>query len=129
LLGLLVSTAEACGGFDWDDASFDRAYVELERSLFGERRTYAAVAPLVGISVTTQVELAPGLRVRAVADGELARHWPEASSLVPPAFRGEDRRHCVLEQRAALSAGEHPPDAPAEIADAVSAIRLAAAAP
>ena len=40
LLGLLVSTAEACGGFDWDDDSFDRAYAELERSLFGERRTY-----------------------------------------------------------------------------------------
>jgi len=129
LLGLLVSTAEACGGFDWDDSSFDRAYGELERSLFGERRTYAAVAPLVGISVTTQVELAPGLRVRAVADGELARHWPEASSLVPPDFGRETDRYCVLELRAALSAGEHPPDAPAEIADAVSAIRLAAAAP
>ncbi len=71
LLGLLVSTAEACGGFDWDDDAFDRAYGELERSLFGERRTYAAVAPLVGISVPTQFELAPGLRVRAVADGEL----------------------------------------------------------
>ena len=129
LLGLLVSTAEACGGFDWDDSSFDRAYGELERSLFGERRTYAAVAPLVGISVATQVELAPGLRVRAVADGELARHWPEASSLVPPDFGRETDRYCVLELRAALSAGEDPPDAPAEIADAVSAIRLAAAAP
>ena len=35
----------------------------------------------------------------------------------------------MLELRAALSAGEDPPDAPAEIADAVSAIRLAAAAP
>ena len=34
LLGLLVSTAEACGGFDWDDESFDRAYAELERSLY-----------------------------------------------------------------------------------------------
>jgi hypothetical protein len=25
LLGLLVSTAEACGGFDWDDEAFERA--------------------------------------------------------------------------------------------------------
>ena len=103
LLGLLVSTAEACGGFDWDDESFDRAYAELERSLFGERRTYAAVAPLVGISVTTQLELAPGLRVRAVADGELARHWPEAGSLVPKDFGRETDRYCVLELRAALA--------------------------
>jgi hypothetical protein len=129
LLGLLVSTSEACGGFDWDDESFDRAYAELERSLYGERRTYAAVAPLVGLSVTTQFELAPGLRVRAVAEGELARHWPEAGSLAPRDFGREPDRYCVLELRAALTGTEDPPDAPAEIADAVSAIRLATAAP
>jgi hypothetical protein len=129
LLGLLVSTAEACGGFDWDDDSFDRAYAELERSLYGERRTYTAVAPLVGLSVATQFELTPGLRVRTVADGELARHWPEAASLVPPAFGRETDRYCVLELRSALGGNEDPPDAPAEIADAVSAIRLATAAP
>ncbi len=129
LLDLLVSTAEACGGFDWDDAAFERAYAEFERSLFGERRTYAAVAPLVGISVATQIELAPGLRVRAVSNGELARHWPEASSLVPQDFGRETDRYCVLELRAALAGADEPPDAPAEIADAVSAIRLATAAP
>ena len=129
LLGLLVSTAEACGGFDWDDDAFDRAYAELERSLFGERRTYTAVAPLVGLSVATQFELAPGLRVRTVADGELARHWPEAGSLVPKDFGRETDRYCVLELRTALAGDEDPPDAPAEIADAVSAIRLATAAP
>ncbi len=129
LFGLLVSTAESCGGFDWDDAAFDRAYADLEHSLFGEHRTYAAVAPLVGLSVATQLELAPGLRVRAVADGELARHWPEAGSLVPVGFGREPDRYAVLELRAALGVGEDPPDAPAEIADAVSAIRLATAAP
>lgn len=129
LLALLVSTAEACGGFDWDDEAFERSYGELERSLFGERRTYSAVAPLVGLSVATQYELAAGLRVRAVADGELARHWPEASSLVPKDFGRETDRYCVLELRRALTGTEDPPDAPGEIADAVSAIRLATAAP
>lgn len=129
LLGLLVSTAEACGGFDWDDDAFERAYAELERSLFGERRTYAAVAPLVGISVATLLELGPGLRLRAVADAELARHWPEARSLTPPGFGHEPDRYTVLELRAALGPGEDPPDAPAEVADAVSAVRLATAAP
>ena len=43
-----ISTAEACGGFDWDDEAFEKAYAELEASLFGERRRYVAVAPLVG---------------------------------------------------------------------------------
>jgi hypothetical protein len=129
LLGLLISTAEACGGFDWDDTSFDRAYATLERSLFGEQRAYRAVAPLVGLSVGTQLELVPGLRVRAFAEGELARHWPEATSLLPRDFGREADRYCVLELRANLAAGEDAPDVAAEIADAVSAIRLATAAP
>ena len=65
LLALLIATAEGCGGFDWDDVAFERAYAELERSLFGTARAYAAVAPLVGISVVTQVELGDGIRIRA----------------------------------------------------------------
>jgi hypothetical protein len=129
LLGLVLSTAEACGGFDWDDGAFDRAYSELEESLFGERRAYRAVAPLVGLTVTTQLELAPGLRMRALADGELSRHWPESRGLLPPGFGHEPDRYCVLELRAALDAGDDPPDAAAELSDAVTALRLATAAP
>jgi hypothetical protein len=108
---------------------FDRAYAELERSLFGERRSYTAVAPLVGISTGVQRELGVSLRVRAAADGELSRHWPEANGLLPRDFGREADRYCVIELRAALDAGEDVPDAPAEIADVVSAIRLATAAP
>jgi hypothetical protein len=129
LVDLLIRVAEACGGFDWDDESFDRAYDELERSLFGERRAYVAVAPLVGITTGIQRELGEGVRVRAAADGELARHWPEAKGLLPTGFGHEADRYCVLELRSALDAGDDVPDAPAEIADAVSAIRLATAAP
>jgi hypothetical protein len=129
LVDLLIRVAEACGGFDWDDDSFDRAYAELEHSLFGERRTYVAVAPLAGITTGIQRELGEGVRVRAAADGELARHWPEATGLLPPGFGREADRFCVLEVRSALGPGEDVPDAPAEIADVVSAIRLATAAP
>src|SRR5919204_2807871 len=32
LVPLLVAVAEACGGFDWDDGAFDRAYGALESS-------------------------------------------------------------------------------------------------
>jgi hypothetical protein len=129
LVDLLLRVAEACGGFDWDDDAFDRAYAELERSLFGERRAYSAVAPLVGISTGIQRELGVELRVRAASDGELSRHWPEARGLLPPGFGREPDRYCVLELRAAVTADEDVPDAPAEMADAVSAIRLATAAP
>ena len=130
LLPLLADVAEACGGFDWHDEAFDRAYAELERSLFGRRRSYAAVAPLVGLSVGTQVELADGLRVRVAAAGELAAHWPEAGGLLPPEFGRAPDRLCVLELERALPPNEpEPPDAPGELADAVSALRLATAAP
>ena len=129
LVSLLISTAEACGGFDWDDRAFERAYAELEHSLFGASRAYAAVAPLVGISVVTQVELGGGIRMRAAATGELAHHWPEAQGLLPSGFGREVDRYCVLELERNLEPGAEPPDAPAELADAVSAIRLATAAP
>jgi hypothetical protein len=48
---------------------------------------------------------------------------------LPPGFGREPDRYCVLELRAALGADEDVPDAPAEIADTVSAIRLTTAAP
>jgi hypothetical protein len=133
LLDLLLRTAEACGGFDWDDDAFERVYAELERSLFGERRTYVAVAPLVGLSVGQAADLGPGIRVRAAGDTELTgllrRQWPEVGGLLPPGFGTEPDRFCVLELRSALAADDEPPDAPAEIADTVSALRLATAAP
>jgi hypothetical protein len=128
LLGLLVSTAEACGGFDWDDDSFERAYALLEASLYGERRLYTAIAPLLGLSLAKPVELAPGLVVRSSTSGELSSHWPESRNLLPRGFGREPDRCCVLELRRELDAGESAPDASSEIADAVSAIRLTTAA-
>lgn len=130
LVPLLVRTAEGCGGFDWDDHAFDRAYGELEESLFGDGHAYGAVAPLVGISVGTQIELGDGIRVRVAATGELSAMWPEASGLLPRDFGREPDRLCVLELERSLEKGaDEPPDAPGELADAVTALRLATAAP
>jgi hypothetical protein len=131
LLPLLVATAEACGGFDWDDAAFEHAYAELETSLFGWDHAYAAVAPLVGITTGgAQIDLGGGIRVRTAATGELAKLWPEANGLLPGDFGREPDRLCMLELERALEPGAtEAPDAPGELADAVTAIRLAAAAP
>jgi len=128
LLGLLISTAEARGGFDWDDEAFDRSYAELESSLFGEHRRYVAVAPLVGISLAKAAELGPGLDVRPFVSGELATHWPESRGLLPRDFGREPDRLVAVELQRELEPGEAPPDAAAEIADAVSALRLTTAA-
>jgi hypothetical protein len=131
LLPLLVATAEACGGFDWDDAAFEHAYAELETSLFGWDHAYAAVAPLVGITTGgATIDLGGGIRVRTAATGELAKLWPEANGLLPADFGREPDRLAVLELERALEPGAtEPPDAPGELADAITGIRLAAAAP
>jgi hypothetical protein len=130
LLPLLIKTAEACGGFDWDDSAFDHAYADFERSLFGERRSYAAVTPVIGISSPVQLDLGRGMRIRPAATGELASLWPEARGLLPPQFGRDADRTCVLELEQALPPrAVEPPDAPGEIGDVVTALRLATAAP
>jgi hypothetical protein len=131
LLPLLMDTAEICGGFDWDDDAFDRAYSELERSLFGERHQYGAVAPLIGLTTGgTTIELGRGLRIRLAGTGELAKLWPEAGGLLPVDFGREVDRLSVLELERSLETGAtEPPDSPGEFADAITAIRLATAAP
>lgn len=129
-LPLLERVAEGCGGFEWDDAVFNRHYAELERILYGERRAYGAVTPLVGLSCPVELELGRGVRVRPAAAGELAAYWPQAKGLLPARFGEEPERACVLELRAQLEAtGSEPPDSPGEIADCVTALRLATAAP
>jgi hypothetical protein len=130
LLPLLADVAEAAGGVDWADEAFDRAYAGFERTLLGERRAYAALAPLTGLSVGSRLELGEGLHIRLAAAGELAAHWPEASGLLPAGFGREPDRLCVLElERTLLPNEQSAPDAPGELADAVSALRLATAAP
>jgi hypothetical protein len=126
LIPLLTATAEGCGGFDWDDTVFERAYAQLEHSLFGERRKYVALAPLVGLTAGETVPLARGLRVRPAVSGELTVQWPDAGRLLPPHFGREIDRTLVLELECDLEGTAcQVPDAPAEVGLAVSALRLA----
>ena len=130
LLPLAADTADACGGFDWDDSAFERAYAALEQTLFGEERRYAAVAPLVGLETGAPVDLGGGIRFRRAAENELRASWPDGARLAPVDFGREPDRMCVLELEHALPAGgSSPPDAPGELADAVTALRLATAGP
>ena len=109
LLPLLVRTAEACGGFDWEDGAFARVYGELERSLYGATRSYAAVAPLVGLSVGAPVELGRGIRVHGSTADELSSRWPEARDLLPVRFGFEPERTCVIELERELPGDEGTP--------------------
>ncbi|MEZ5099244.1 MAG: hypothetical protein R3C15_05465 [Thermoleophilia bacterium] len=125
LLPIVVRVAERCGGFEWDDRTFDEAYLELERTLFGARRTYRAVAPLVGLSAGAEIELGPGLRVRAATPDEFAG-FSDAERSLPQDFGREVDRTLVLELERELAANDPlVPDAPLVFGNTVSALRLA----
>ena len=125
---MLTWTAERCGGFDWNDEAFDAAYADLERTLYGTARTYVALAPVVGLSAGNDADLGGGITLRAVVSGEISQLWPEARGLMPPEFGRDIDRMLVLEVRRELEPDEsEPPDAAAELADAVTALRLATA--
>jgi len=125
LLPMLTLTAERCGGFDWSDEAFDAAYAEFELTLFGTARTYLAIAPVVGVSAGSDIELGGGILLRPAVAGELAQLWPEAQGLLPAEFGRDVDRLLVLTLGRELQADEDAPDAAAELADAVTALRLA----
>jgi hypothetical protein len=128
LVPMLTWTAERCGGFDWNDEAFDSAYADLERTLFGTSRTYVALAPVVGLSAGNDADLGGGITLRGSVAGEISQLWPEARGLMPPEFGRDVDRLLVLELRRELEPEEsEPPDAAAELADAVTALRLATA--
>ncbi len=128
LLPTLTAVAERSGGFDWQDEAFESAYAAIEQTLFGNARSYAAIAPLVGLSAGSAADLGGGIGVRQAVPGEVSGLWPEAQGLMPPEFGRDVDRLCVLELTRELDADDgEPPDAAGELADAVSALRLATA--
>jgi hypothetical protein len=128
LLPMLTWTAERCGGFDWNDEAFDSAYADLEQTLFGTARTYVALAPIVGLSAGSEIDLGGGIRVRHVVPGEISKLWPEAGGLMPPEFGRDVDRMLLLELTRELdSVDAEPPDAAGELGDAITALRLATA--
>ena len=128
LVPMLTWTAERCGGFDWNDEAFDAAYQDLEQTLFGSARTYVALAPVIGLSAANDTDLGGGITLRPIVAGEISQLWPEAQGLMPPEFGRDTDRLLLLELRRELEPDEvEPPDAAAELADAVTALRLATA--
>ena len=128
LIPMLTWTAERSGGFDWQDDAFDAAYTDLEKTLFGSARTYVAVAPVIGLSAGTDADLGGGITLRPVVAGEISHLWPEAQGLMPPEFGRDVDRLLLLELKRELEPDEsEPPDAAAELADAITALRLATA--
>ena len=102
--------------------------LDLEQTLYGTARTYVALAPVVGLQAGNTVDLGGGIKLRSLVAGEISQLWPEAQGLMPPNFGRDTDRLLVLELHRELEPDEvEPPDAAAELADAVTALRLATA--
>lgn len=128
LIPMLTWTAERSGGFDWQDDAFDAAYLDLEKTLFGSARTYVALAPVIGLSAGSDADLGGGITLRPIVAGEISHLWPEAQGLMPSEFGRDVDRLLLLELKRELEPDEsEPPDAAAELADAITALRLATA--
>jgi hypothetical protein len=82
LVPLLVAMAEATPDFELDDAAMLEHYLRFERGLYATARRYVAVAPLWGVTLPYgDLELAPGVTIRAVDPEWFRMEWPEAAQL------------------------------------------------
>ena len=121
LLPLLNDVASRCQGFDWSDDAFGAAYEELEDRLFGEAHVHRAIAPLIGLAARGGLELGAGARVRRARPGELDA--AQAAGELPASF-GREQDRCLVFEVDTLTHAPVPPDAPALVGLAVSALRL-----
>ena len=76
---------------------FERAYAELESLALRRARAYAAVAPLVGLSVGADRARRRDCAVRAAATGELARTGPRRAGCSRRSSAARPTAYCVLE--------------------------------
>jgi len=82
LTPLLVSMAEATPNFELDEPALLEHYLRFERTLYATTRRYVAVAPVWGVRLLYgDIELAPGVTLRAVDPEWFRLEWPEAAQL------------------------------------------------
>ena len=105
-------TAEACGGFDWDDVAFDPRTPRSSGRSSATKRAYAAVAPLVGISIGRPADLADAaahapLRARASSRAT----GPRRPACCRPTSGARSTGSACSSSSARSRLGEEPPDA------------------
>ena len=130
LLDLLIRVAEACGGFDWDDESL-RPGVRRPRAVALRRASRVRGGRAARRAVDRAAARALGGHSREAGRRRRARA-ALARGQGAPARRASAASPTATAWSSTASGstpGEDVPDAPAEIADVVSAIRLATAAP
>lgn len=130
LLGpLLIAMAEASPSFELDEPVLLEHYLRFEKTLYATARRYVAVAPLWGVRLLYgDLEIAPGVTLRAVDPEWFRMEWPEAAQL----DWGDGSRDGLpavvlqLERQVGADEDETAIDPLRAIVDVVSAVRALA---
>lgn len=129
LMPLLVSLAEHRPDFSLDEEHLVARYMQIEKTLYAEQRRYIAVVPLWGVRlVYGDMEIAPGVTLRAVEPDLFRMEWAEAAQL----NWGDDSPNrlptVVLQFERAVGAddGQHILDPIPAVTQVVSVIRALA---
>ena len=129
LLGLLISTAEACGGFDWDDEAFEKAVLGARGVALRGAPDVTSRSPRSSASRSHKpVELAPGLSFGRSSPASSRRTGRSRAACCRGTSAASPIAWWSSSSGASSTPASPPPDAAAEIADAVSALRLTTAA-
>lgn len=130
LLGpMLITMAEASPTFELDEPVLLEHYLRFERTLYATARRYVAVAPLWGVRLLYgDLELAPGVTMRAVDPEWFRLEWPEAAQLDwgDQAQNGLPTTVLQLERQVSGDEDEHAIDPLRAIVDVTSAVRALA---
>ncbi|MCW2960534.1 MAG: hypothetical protein JWM25_584 [Thermoleophilia bacterium] len=82
LVPMLVSMSEVSPDFELDEAALLEHYLRFEKVLYSDARRYVAMTPMWGLRLMYgDLELAPGVTLRAVDPEGFRMEWPEAAQL------------------------------------------------
>lgn len=82
MVPLLVAMAELSPGFELDEPALLEHYLRFEKALYAEARRYVAVTPVWGARlIYGDLEVGPGVTLRAVDPEWFRLEWPEAAQL------------------------------------------------
>lgn len=130
LLGpLLFAMAETSPVFELDEPALLEHYLRFEKALYATARRYVAITPMWGIRLLYgDLELAPGVTLRAVNPEWFRMEWPEAAQLDWGEGSHEGLPTVVLqfERQVGADDDEHAIDPLRGIVDVTSAIRALA---
>jgi len=101
------------GSFEYSEERFQLLYDQLEEYLYRSDDNFELLAPIAGLSLTVDVELGPGIRLKKLADQEMSQLLEHGLLIDSPTRTSTvrvDIEHCVsISVRKTMWDGVEPP--------------------